>query len=196
MVTFEKRSGRPAVALLLGAGIESISELGLARTTVSEVCARAGVPQGALFRHFGDMQDFVVAVAEETAFRQIVDFQRRFDAAPRDAEPFETALRLLWESAKEPANAVFTELRLAARTDLDLRERLMPMLEAYGRDIEAIAVQLPGLEIIPPEYFEELLLMVLDIFAGSTGRTAVRDLADLEESRIPLMIALLRSFLA
>jgi AcrR family transcriptional regulator len=195
-VTFDERPGRATIALLLEAGIGAISELGHARTTVDEICARAGLPQGALFSHFNTMQDFLAAVAEETAFRQIVDFQQRFDAAPRDADPFETSLRLLWESAKSPANAVFFELRVAARTDPDLRARLAPMLEAYGRDIEAIAIQLPGLEIIPHEHFRMLLLIVLDIFDGAAGRTVIKDFGELEEQRIPLMVALLRSFLS
>lgn len=195
-MTIDERPGRATVALLLEAGIGAISELGHARTTVDEVCARAGLPQGALFSHFNTVQDFLAAVAEETAFRQIVDFQRRFDAAPRDAEPFETSLRLLWESAMSPANAVFYELRVAARTDPELRARLAPMLEAYGRDIEAIAIQLPGLEIIPQEYFSTLLLIVLDIFDGAAGRTAIKDFGELEEQRIPLMVALLRTFLS
>ena len=37
---------------LLDAAVETLLSLGLARTSTTEVCRRAGVSQGALFKHF------------------------------------------------------------------------------------------------------------------------------------------------
>ncbi|GAA3195139.1 TetR/AcrR family transcriptional regulator [Actinocorallia longicatena] len=177
-------------ARLLTAGIDTLIELGLPRCTPAEVARRAGTAPAALFRYFGTLQGFLVAVAEEVACRQLVAFQSRLDAAPRDADPFETTLRLLRDLTEEPINVVFNELLVASRTDHVLAGALMPQLEAYGRDIEAIAAQLPGLDAIPPALFHDLVRIAIDIFRGTSVRG--NDRAD----RIPLMLSLIRGDLA
>src|SRR5262249_6405968 len=154
----------------------AIAERGLSRCTPAEITARARTAPAALFHHFGSMTGFLVAAAEEAAVRQLVAFQSRLDAAPRDVQPIETALVLLRELTEDPVNAVFQELMCAARTDPELDTALQPQLEAYGRDIETIAAQLPGLSSVPPELFGALVHIALDVFRGG----AVRGAADLD----------------
>ncbi len=175
---------------LLDAGIESLLELGPARCTPQAVSARAGVAPAALFHHFGTLEDFYIAVAEEVACRQLAAMQALLDAAPRDEEPLETALRLLAELSSNRVSAVFLDLMGAARTDPALAVRLGTLLEAYRRDIQEIAVQLPGLDELPSGLFADLVQLALDLFRGTRLRGGD------QRERIPLILALLRGRVA
>ena len=72
-------------ARILEAVIESIAEVGLQRSTASEIARRAGVTWGAVQHHFGDKEELLAAVLEDGFDR----FARRFD----DLAPDETDLR-------------------------------------------------------------------------------------------------------
>ena len=51
-------------ALLLEAAIASLASVGWANTTTTEVCRRAGVSQGALFKHFPTKTELLCRAAE------------------------------------------------------------------------------------------------------------------------------------
>ena len=59
------------IARLLEATIAAIVELGYSRATVREICDRAGVSQGGLFRHFPTRKDLLVATLAELHDRQL-----------------------------------------------------------------------------------------------------------------------------
>lgn len=184
------RSRQQTVPRLLEAGIEALLELGPARCTPEAVGARARVAPAALFHHFGTLEDFYIAVAEEIACRQLVALQSLLDAAPRDADPLETALHLLAELSARPIGEVLLDLMSAARTDPALAVRLTPLMEAYRRDIQEIAGQLPGLDALPPGLFADLVQLALDLFRGTRLRGGGH------QERIPVILALLRGHLA
>ncbi|MEO3788371.1 TetR/AcrR family transcriptional regulator [Actinocorallia sp. B10E7] len=175
---------------LLDAGIETLLELGPVRCTPQAVGARAGVAPAALFHHFGTLEDFYMAVAEEVACRQLVAMQGLLDAAPRDEEPLETALHMLAELSSHRICGVFLELMGAARTDPALAARLGPLLDAYRRDIQEIAGQLPGLDVLPPALFADLVQLALDLFRGTRLRGGD------QRERLPLIMAILRGRVA
>ena len=77
---------------LLQATIDSLREVGFVRTTVKEICKRAGVSHGALFRFFPSVLDLVLAASEEVGRRHIAEFHARFarcllytSPSPRDS---------------------------------------------------------------------------------------------------------------
>ena len=49
------------VAKLIQATIEAIVEVGYAGASTREICDRAGISQGGLFRHFPTRRDLIVA---------------------------------------------------------------------------------------------------------------------------------------
>ena len=59
------------IARLLDATINAIVEIGYSRATIREICDRAGVSQGGLFRHFPTRKDLLVATLQELHDRQI-----------------------------------------------------------------------------------------------------------------------------
>ena len=95
----ERRSSTRA--RLLSATIESLVEAGYTRTTTTEVTRRAGVSQGALFKHFATKSALVAAAAEQLFADLIADFDGAFErstqASPAPASPpVIVALHRLW----------------------------------------------------------------------------------------------------
>src|SRR5680860_399919 len=62
------------MAKLLDGTIAALAEVGYARTTIKEICDRAGVSQGALFRYFDSRAALMAATAAEVGNRQFAAF--------------------------------------------------------------------------------------------------------------------------
>lgn len=129
------------VGRILQATIDSIVERGVSGTTVREICDRAGVSQGGLFRHFETRHDVLVAALELV--------QRRHSAAIADIvasneDPTDPAwLAALAERAELPENLVRFDLLLAARTDPELRPRVAALLAEQDDAMYDLAVAHP-----------------------------------------------------
>ncbi len=187
------RTGRrreSTIPRLLDAGIEVLLEKGHTGCTPEAVAARARVAPAAVFHHFGTLNDFRLAVAEEVACRRLVRFQSLLDTAPRDADPLETALTLLADLNSHRTGEALLHLMAASRTDPALADRLAPLLDAYRRDIQEIAVQLPGLAALPPGLLAHLIQLALDLSHGVALRGGD------QEAHLPLVLAILRGRLA
>lgn len=63
--------GAETRARIEAAVVESIDEVGLQRTTASEITRRAGVSWGAVQHHYGDKRGILIAVLEESTNRLI-----------------------------------------------------------------------------------------------------------------------------
>lgn len=112
---------------LLEAAVESLVELGFARTTTLEVQRRAGVSRGALLHHFPSKAVLLVATIAHLAERRGRALKQRSAELPAGPERVEAVLDLLWESFAGPMFQVAIELRAAARTDAELRGALTPI---------------------------------------------------------------------
>lgn len=124
------------IAKLVQATIESMHDVGYSSTTVKEVCSRAGVSQGGLFRHFSTRLDLIVAAADEVALRQAQAFQLELD---QGGDPIEAAVRAARARCHSPINAVWHELMVACRTDPELRAAVEPAATRYRAAIEELA---------------------------------------------------------
>ena len=125
------------IGKLIEATIAALQEVGHSRATVAEICGRAGVSQGALFRHFATRLDLLVATADEVSRRQVAEFDERFAGREAGRESVVEAIRLVRERARSPINMVWYELLQAARTDPELRDRIGPALRRFAREIDA-----------------------------------------------------------
>jgi AcrR family transcriptional regulator len=181
------------IGKLLEATIGSMLEVGFARTTVKEICQRAGVSHGALFRFFPSVLDLVLAAGEEVARRQIAEFEERFAKSDQSGDRLATALVLLREACRSETNTVFYELLVAARTDRDLRKALEPAMKRYYEAIHRTARQVPGSEAFAPEDLEVLLFTAIHTFDGEALARIVHPQPRLEERRMALLIGVLRS---
>ncbi|WP_414937397.1 TetR/AcrR family transcriptional regulator [Amycolatopsis sp. cmx-11-51] len=132
---------------LLDATIDCLVDLGYARTSVQEICARAGVSKGAVQHHFSAKAELMAAAVEHLTERQRGQLAASISTLPGGASGVAAAIDLLWEGYSGTLSTAATELWVAARTDPELREAIRPVDRALGRStlehVTAIAGDLP-----------------------------------------------------
>ena len=153
MARTQQQRREETVARLIDASIDTIVEVGYARASAAVIAKRAKVSDGALFRHFATMGDFMAATALEVMRRQLDLFTKRVAEIPPDKPAFEAALGILRDVTGNDTNTVMYELLIAARTDEKLRVTLQAVLEEYAAKIQDVARSLPGADRYSPETF-------------------------------------------
>jgi AcrR family transcriptional regulator len=113
-------------AALLDAAVEALVSLGYANTSTLEVQKRAGVSRGALLHHYPSKASLMADVVRYLAELRGRELQLKTTALPSGADRIDLALDLLWESFSGALFTVAMELRIAARTDAELRKELIP----------------------------------------------------------------------
>ncbi len=130
---------------LLDAALDRLVAAGLSAFTTPEVCRRAGVSQGALFKHFSTKAELLAAVAEHL-FEQLRErYATAFLALAPKKRNLRGGLALLWNQMLDGRLAAAFELYTAARTDPELQGRLAPVVRAHLSQIEAFAATLVDL---------------------------------------------------
>src|SRR5689334_1357000 len=129
---------------LLDAAVESLIEVGFARTTTLEVQRRANVSRGALLHHFPSKAELLVAAIAHLAEMRAIELKRLSAALPAERGATDSSggggsgggktgradartdavLGLLWQCFSGTFFQVAMELRTAARTDPELRPAL------------------------------------------------------------------------
>ena len=132
-------------AALLEAALAQLVDAGLASFTTPEVCRRAGVSQGALFKHFATKSELLAAVAEHLFDQLRIRYATGYAALAPSERTIQGALGLLWEQMLDERLAAAFELYTAARTDLELGSRLAPVVRAHILEIEAFTATLVDL---------------------------------------------------
>lgn len=193
MARTQQQRREETVARLLDASIATIIEIGYARASAKIIARRAGVSDGALFRHFDTMGDFMAATAYEVLHRQLDLFAKRVAEIPDGQPALPVALTILAEVTRSPTNAVLYELMIAARTDEKLRVTLQEVLDEYSAKIYDTARVLPGADSVPTEIFPAVVVMMTNSFDGAAMVRAVLPQPDLDAQQIPLLMTLLRS---
>ncbi|MEO7730008.1 MAG: TetR/AcrR family transcriptional regulator [Kofleriaceae bacterium] len=166
---------------LLDAAVESLIEVGFARTTTLEVQRRAEVSRGALLHHFPSKAELLVAAVDHLAEMRAKEMKafasqlpperaRRADdddTAPGADERTEMVLALLWQCFSGTFFKVSMELRTAARTDPELR-RVLTVAERSLRDrIVAQSRTLFGRAVAEHPNLERALDLTLQLMIGA-----------------------------
>ena len=120
---------------LLDAAIEAFVAQGYAALTTTEVCRRARLSQGALFKHFSSKAGLVGATAERLFAALIEDFRAAFAEVPAQGDGLGAALRQLVRTFGERRLLAALELYTAARTDPVLRAQLAPVLARHHANL-------------------------------------------------------------
>lgn len=127
---------------LLDATIESLVEVGYAKTTTTEVTRRAGVSQGALFKHFATKSALVAAAAEHLFEGLFVDFESAFESSPEREAPVVVAMRRLWDVFCKPELLAVYRLYAEAPVDDELMAALVPVVKRHEENLSSFAVSL------------------------------------------------------
>jgi AcrR family transcriptional regulator len=150
---------------LLDATIACLVDDGYANTTTSRVAERAGVSRGAHLHHFQTRQALVAAAMERLAERRGAELLAAAEDLPEGRERLVQGLDLLWASYANPLFQAALDLWSHARTDADLRERLVPVERRLDRQTLAITRQLfPAIAEQPD--FDRLIEMAVSTIRG------------------------------
>jgi AcrR family transcriptional regulator len=150
---------------LLDATIACLVENGYANTTTSRVAERAGVSRGAHLHHFQTRQALVAAAMERLAERRGAELLAAAEKLPDGRERLVQGLDLLWASYANPLFQAALDLWSHARTDADLRERLVPVERRLDRQTLEITRRLfPA--IAEKDDFDRLIEMAVSTIRG------------------------------
>jgi AcrR family transcriptional regulator len=150
---------------LLDATIACLVQDGYANTTTSRVAARAGVSRGAHLHHFQTRNALVAAAMERLAERRQTTLLAAAERLPSGRERLIQGLDLLWSGYASPLYQAALDLWSHARTDPELRERLVPVERDLDRQTLAITRQLfPELAEHPD--FDRLIEMAAATMRG------------------------------
>ena len=164
---------------LLDATASCLVDLGYAGTTTTVVVDRAGVSQGALFKHFATKQDLLTETTQHLYALLVEQYVERFAPLRARTDPqdrLDGAVRLLWEMFMSPAYAAAQDLVNASRTDAELAERLRPVITAHAARVRAASADLfPELTTHPQ--FPITFDLILETMAGM----AISHVSDADE---------------
>jgi AcrR family transcriptional regulator len=129
----ERREGTRTA--LLEATIAALVELGYTRATTTEVVRRAGLSQGALFKHFPTKGDLVAAATARLFDDLIEDFERAFQAAAARDDVAAVAIRRLWQVFCAPELLAVYRLYVEAPFDEELMAALVPVVKRHEQRV-------------------------------------------------------------
>lgn len=180
------------IARLLSATISSLAERGYAKTTVAGVCEKAGLSQGALFRHFSSRTELIASATDEICKRHIalvdqsvagVDIKSGIQAA----KSLVTTIR---SAARTPEHAAWHEVMVAARCDEGLRGLVAPKLKAFEQDLLGTLGKIGG-DAVSNQRLGTILLSLLHVFDSEAVTIAVYGNPSLEADRVEWLASLL-----
>ena len=158
------------IGKLLDATIDALADVGYARTSVSEICSRAGVSHGALFCHFDSRLELIAAAAEEVGRRHLARLRAEFEPAEgatgEESDILARVIGFLDAAAHSRMNAVWHELLVASRTDEGLRPAVRSVMRRYAEQIETAAVELFGANDYDPVRFRSAIWGLVCLFDG------------------------------
>jgi AcrR family transcriptional regulator len=165
---------RETRARLLEAAVETLVEEGYAGLTTTAVGRRAGLSQGALFKHFESKAGLVGAMAERLFAALIDDFRADAAPAPPPGDRLSGALARLARVFETPRLRAALELYTAARSDAVLRAQLDPVLARHRANLLREARELfPAAAAANPE-FDAIVDAVISALQGAALAGLVR----------------------
>ncbi|TAM33333.1 MAG: TetR/AcrR family transcriptional regulator [Nevskiaceae bacterium] len=178
----ERRSS--TIAKLVSASTEALIELGYARTSIQEICRRAGVSHGGLFRHFPSRLELMKRVAVEVGDGLLDRYRQQFARLQQHAhDPIRLALELCRGACQSRSHQAWFELMMAARTDAELRAALAPVWASNHADVLALAGQLLPEQRLHPD-FPAIVDVMVTLMHGEAVERFVRIDPRVEQRRL------------
>lgn len=179
----QRKSAQTRVAIM-EAAIDCLERHGYAGTTTQLIAETAEISRGAMLHHYATKLDLIAAVIEYAFYKRLESFVGRIEALSEQERVNDHAgIELYWQSLLTREFAATLQLSVAARTDEELREILLPRHRRYDR-IEREMV----LRVFPewqdkPQVFE----LAMDYcIAAMEGLVLNRDVWDNRRRRIAL----------
>ena len=159
-------------AKILDATIEALVAVGYAGTSTPEICKRAGVSQGALFRYWPTKGDLLANAAAHLLGRVTTAYEAALSGRAVGARE---ALEALWDTYRQPDLQAAVELYVASRTDPDLAGALRRIEPAHRANLQRIAVSVLDPDLVGQPGFAAFVELALAAVQGASVGAAVLD---------------------
>ncbi|MGH3879628.1 MAG: TetR/AcrR family transcriptional regulator [Actinophytocola sp.] len=150
--------------LLLEATISCLVELGYARTTVHEICRRAGLSRGAQQHHFTTKAELMTSALEHLFRRLGEEILTATSDLPPGPERLDHGIDLLWQAYSGTLSTAAVELWVAARTDEELRRSLLPVDRELGHQTLEFYRRIAG--PVDEARLQTMLLLTVNLVRG------------------------------
>lgn len=173
--TQEERS-ESTQRLLLEATLDSLIELGYAKSTTQRIADKAGLTRGAQLHHYPNKQDLVVA-ATDFLFKSFIDDVEVLAKSMRGNElDLDGFIEGVWE--RFFAGRFFyasLELIVAARSDATLKQSLAPLIRELHRGLDEIWNRYFRRTGLSAARIDTLLNLTLCLFRGMAVQAVLRE---------------------
>jgi len=151
---------------LMQAAIDVLLEQGYSRLTTKEVARVAGVSNGALMHHFASKAELVAAATAMVYEEAIVRGQRVAQTADADLNPIEGYLSDCLSVYFDWPFVAALESIVVARTDPELLEQILPVMERYRTTCDDIWLKVFKRAGLPAARAKVLLNITLNLTRG------------------------------
>ncbi len=185
--TVEKRRGRRSQPertavmqkRLLDATVESLVEVGWAKTTLPEVVKRAGVARGAQVHHFPTKSSLIKAVGEHLIYTSRRDFESYFQSLDPDEKSILSALDGLWNLLKTPTWVAIMELGIASRTE----EAASGVIVDFIRNVDKNVMEFVKLNFTDLGNIDEIEMILKVVIAFLSGLALERTIVACDDDK-------------
>jgi AcrR family transcriptional regulator len=160
----QERSLR-TTAKLLSAAVEVLIEEGWAGLTTTRISERSGVSRGAQQHHFPTRASLVAAAIPWLMEQRAAEIAPRVSAASGTSRA-EQAIDVLWGEFSGDLFEAATELWVAARTDVVLRDSLREIEDRFTARIVELCRALFGPELSAPPDFDDRVQLTVNTMRG------------------------------
>lgn len=161
----QQERSRATRARLLEATVECLVERGWSGTTTTVVANHAGVSRGAQLHHYPTRAALVTAAVTHLAERRAAELRAEADALPAGPQRLDRVIDMLAAAFTGPLFTAALELWVAARTDRELRDALVPLEVRLGREMHRLTVELLDADERQPGV-REFVQATLDLLRG------------------------------
>ena len=162
----QQERSRATQQRLLEATVECLVEHGWSGATTTVIAERAGVSRGAQLHHYPTRAALVLAAVTHLADLRAREL--RAEAVNLTGDPGERLDRVVDMLAAVFTGPLFVaalEVWMAARTDPELRDALVPLEAKVGREMHLLTVELLGVDESKPGV-REAVQATLDLLRG------------------------------
>lgn len=182
----QRKSAQTRVAIL-EAAIDCLETHGYSRTTTQLIAETAGISRGAMLHHYATKQELIASLIDYVFYKRMEGFLARIKALTESERVHQHAgIELYWRSLLTREFAATMQLGMAARTDSELSEILIPKHRRYDRiERETVLQAFPEWQDKPELYglamdfciaAMEGLLLNRDVWDDRRRRRAFREL--------------------
>ncbi|MFD4432658.1 TetR/AcrR family transcriptional regulator [Nocardia sp. NPDC055053] len=153
-------------ALILDCTAQCLLERGYAATTVSAVQERAGLARGTVQHHFPTRTELLIAATTRVVDLRLEQFRREAELLPPGRDRLQSVVDLAWRDLNSPAFFTALDLWVAARTDAELRERLVHEERRVFTEMRRLYLEVVGEPYASDPRAEILVEFTIDLLTG------------------------------